>query len=193
MTFVGKKFAKKYFSGDSKLLNQMWRQTHIKSRRRVMSTTACLACCAMETMKWDVYGREKNIYYRTGLTRAPKAAVLRIRIRDPVPFWPLDRGSGLGFFRIPDLGSRIPSPYFWELGDNFLGKKFYNSLKIGPNFFLQHFKNKIVQFCEMDDSKKRYDNSFFFTNVFHCCFWIRDPRSEIRDPGWVKIWIRDRG
>ncbi len=24
------------------------------------------------------------------------AAVLRIRIRDPVPFWPLDVGSGMG-------------------------------------------------------------------------------------------------
>ncbi len=30
--------------------------------------------------------------------------VLRIRIRDPVPFWPLDPGSGMGFF--PDPGSR---------------------------------------------------------------------------------------
>ncbi len=33
--------------------------------------------------------------------------VLRIRIRDPVPFWPLDPGSGIGFFRIPD-----PKPIF---------------------------------------------------------------------------------
>ncbi len=43
----------------------------------------------------------------------------------------------------PDPGSRIPNPYFWELSDNFLGKKFYNSLKICPNFFLQHFKTNI--------------------------------------------------
>ncbi len=33
---------------------------------------------------------------------------------------------------------------------------------------------------------------FFFTPVFCCCFWIRDPGSEIRDPGWVKIRIRDK-
>ncbi len=33
----------------------------------------------------------------------------------------LTPGSGIGFFRIPDLGSRIPNPYFWELSDNFLG------------------------------------------------------------------------
>ncbi len=41
-----------------------------------------------------------------------KKPVLRIRIRDPVPFWPLDPdpGSGIGFFRIPDPGSRIPDP-----------------------------------------------------------------------------------
>ncbi len=63
--------------------------------------------------------------------------VLRIRIRDPVPFWPwtriLDPGSGIGFF--PDPGARIPTPYFLELSDKFLGKKFYNSLKTGSNFF----------------------------------------------------------
>ncbi len=32
--------------------------------------------------------------------------VLRIRIRDPVPFWPLDPGSVIGFFRISDPGSQ---------------------------------------------------------------------------------------
>ena len=32
---------------------------------------------------------------------------------------------------------------FESLGDNFLGKKLYNSLKIGPNFF-QHFKTKTI-------------------------------------------------
>jgi hypothetical protein len=32
-----------------------------------------------------------------------------LRIRDPVPFYPKDPdpGSGMIFFRIPDLGSRI--------------------------------------------------------------------------------------
>ncbi len=38
--------------------------------------------------------------------------------------------------RISDPGSRIPTPYFEELFDNYFGKNFYNSLKIGPNFFL---------------------------------------------------------
>ncbi len=56
----------------------------------------------------------------------------------------LTPGSGIGFFRILDLGSPIPNPYFWELTGNFLGKKCYNSLKIGQKFFLQHFKTKII-------------------------------------------------
>ncbi len=56
------------------------------------------------------------------------------RIRDPVPFWPLDPGSGIGF--LPDPGSRIPNPYIWEHIENFLGRIFNNSSKIGPNFFL---------------------------------------------------------
>ncbi len=46
-----------------------------------------------------------------------------------------DPGSGIGF-----SGSRIPNPYFWELRDNFLGKKFCDSLKIGPKFFSSTFQ-----------------------------------------------------
>jgi hypothetical protein len=56
-----------------------------------------------------------------------------LRIRDPVPFWPLDPGYVFS-------GSQIPNLYFWDLSDIFLGKKSYNSLKIGANLFLQHYK-----------------------------------------------------
>ncbi len=55
----------------------------------------------------------------------------------------LTPGSGIRnrFFpdpgsRIPDPRSRIPNPYIWEHIEKFLGEKFKNSLKIGPNFFL---------------------------------------------------------
>ncbi len=83
-------------------------------------------------------------------------------------------------------GSRIPRPYLEELFDNFLGKTFYNSLKIGPNIFLQHFKTKIIyNFVKFCGYIKRFDIKFFFTSLFCCCFWIRDP-------GWVKIRIRDK-
>ncbi len=107
--------------------------------------------------------------------------MLRIRIRDPVPFWPQVPGSGIrnGFFS----GSRIPNLYVWELSDNFLGKKFNNSWKTGPNFFLLHFKNKtIYNFVKFVATKKGLTN-FFFTPLFSCCFWIRDPGSGIRDLG----------
>jgi hypothetical protein len=105
--------------------------------------------------------------------------VLRIRIRDPVPFWPLDPGSGIGFFRIPDLGSRIPNPYFRELSDNFLGKQFYNSLKIGSNYFLQHFKNKIIfNFVKFVATKNGIKTNFFHPSLL---LLFLDPRSGIRD------------
>jgi hypothetical protein len=56
----------------------------------------------------------------------------------------------------------LPYPYFWELGDNFLGKIIFNFVKFVPE-------------------KKRYDKKKFFTPLFCCCFWIRYPRSGIRD------------
>jgi hypothetical protein len=28
-----------------------------------------------------------------------------------------------------------------------------------------------------------FDKNFFFAPLFSTCFWIRDPGSEIRDPG----------
>jgi len=91
----------------------------------------------------------------------PPVLRIRIWIRDPVPFWLLD------------LGSR---------GDIFLGIKFYNSLKLGPDFFSSAFKKwNNFQFCEICGYKKRYYKNFCFTPLFCCCFWIRDPRSEIRD------------
>jgi hypothetical protein len=70
-----------------------------------------------------------RIHY-IGTDRNPEVRILRLRKKyfttnifsisvadlDPDPgsgaFWPLDPGSGIGFFRIQDLGSRIPIPYF---------------------------------------------------------------------------------
>ncbi len=87
-------------------------------------------------------------------------------------------GSGISLFRIPD-----PKAIFLELSDKFLGKKFYNSLKTGPNFFLQHFKNKIIY-----NFVKFVAPKIGTTNFFHPSLLLRflDPGSGIRDPGWVK-------
>ncbi len=57
-------------------------------------------------------------------------AVLRIRIRDPVPFWPICPGSGMG--RKPVSGSGIrdeqPGSYFLEFRNHFFGLQYSNSL-----------------------------------------------------------------
>jgi hypothetical protein len=74
-----------------------------------------------------------------------------------------------------------------------LGKKFHNSLKFGPNFYLEQFKNKIILHFGKFVATKKCLTKDFFIPLFSICFWIRDPRSGIRDPGWVKIRIRDPG
>ena len=73
--------------------------------------------------------------------------------------------------------------------DNFLAKKFYNSLKIASNYFLQHFKNKIIfNFVKFAATKNGMIKKMFHPS--HLLLFL-DPGSEIRDPGWVKIRIRN--
>jgi hypothetical protein len=55
-----------------------------------------------------------------------------------------DPDPGSGAFLTPGSGIPDPKTILLRLFDNFFGKKFYNSLKIGPIFFLQHFKTKII-------------------------------------------------
>ncbi len=110
---------------------------------------------------------------------ASHRSVLWIRIRDPGSGAFLTPGSGIrnGFFPDPGFQTHIFEclvPIFWVK----------NSMKIGPNFFLQHFKNKIVQFCEIYGSKKKIWEQIFFHPCISLLFL--DPGSEIRDPGWVK-------
>jgi hypothetical protein len=96
-----------------------------------------------------------------------------------VPCGPLDPGSGIGFFRIPDPGSKT---HIESVIDNFLGKKFYSFLKIGPTYFLQHFKNKIIfNFVKFVATKNgmttNFSNSFpplSFVAVFGSGSGIRD-------------------
>jgi hypothetical protein len=70
--------------------------------------------------------------------------------------------------QIPDLGSRI-----------------HDSKPI--NFFLQHFKNKIIyNFVKFVGTKRRYDNRFFFHPSLLLLFFDRDPGSGMgknQDPG----------
>ncbi len=80
---------------------------------------------------------------------------------------------------------------FFNANPGFLGKKFYNSLKICSNFFLQHFIYKIIyNFVIFVATKKGITTNFFLPLFFVPVFGsgIRDPGS-----GWVKIRIRDPG
>jgi hypothetical protein len=92
-----------------------------------------------------------------------------------------------------------------------LGKKFHNSLKFGPNFFLELLKNKIIlHFGKFVATKKYLTKNFFHPSLFYLFLdpgsGIRDPGSGMgknqdpgsgmgknQDPGWVKIRIRDPG
>jgi hypothetical protein len=57
----------------------------------------------------------------------------------------------------------------------------YNSLKIGPNFFLQHFKNKIIyNFVKFVATKKVWQQIFFHPSLL---LLFLDPGSEIQDLG----------
>jgi hypothetical protein len=62
-----------------------------------------------------------------------------------------------------------------------LGKKFYNSLKFGPNFYLQQFKNKIVlNFVKFVATKK---GMAMTTNYFSPLSFVAVFGSGIRNPG----------
>ncbi len=54
------------------------------------------------------YSRCKSIIWAK--YRVSSKPELRIRIRDPVPFWPLDPGSGMGKNQDPGSGINIPDP-----------------------------------------------------------------------------------
>jgi hypothetical protein len=98
-----------------------------------------------------------------------------------------DPGKVFSGSRISDPGSQ--TQIFESLFTIFLGKKFYNSLKIGTNFFLQHFKTKIIcNFVKFVATYKVMTTNFFSPLSFVAVFG-----SGIRDPGWVKIRIRDPG
>jgi hypothetical protein len=76
-----------------------------------------------------------------------------------------------------------------------LGKNFNNSWKIGPNFFLQHIKNKIILSVVKFVATKYGLTKFFFSHLSFVAVFgsgIRDPGSGMgknQDPG---SGIRDK-
>ncbi len=77
-----------------------------------------------------------------------------------------DPESGIGFFR-------ILNPYFWELGNHFSGKKYYNYWWIGLNFFSYLLKNKIIYNFVIFVAAKKVGQQFF-PLLFCCCCLVRD-------------------
>jgi hypothetical protein len=93
-------------------------------------------------------------------------------IRDPVPFWTLDPGSGIGFFR-------IPNPNFWELSDIFWGKSSIILWKVAKTCY-QHFINKIIyNFGKFMATKIGVTTNFFHPSLL---LLFLDPVSGINIP-----------
>jgi hypothetical protein len=90
-------------------------------------------------------------------------------------------GSGIRNRFLSDLGSPIPKPYILELSYKFLGKKFYNSLKTGPNIFSAFQKLSNFNFVKFVATKKGMTTNFCSPLSFVEAFG-----SGIQDPGWVK-------
>ncbi len=124
-----------------------------------------------------------------------KRSVLLIRIRDPVPFGLLDPGpeSGIGFF--PDPGSRILDPWsqthiFESLVSIFCDKSSIILWKLAQIIFSGISKIKWFSILWNLWLQKKVWQPIFFRPSLLLLFL--DPGSKIRDPGWVKIRIRDK-
>ncbi len=105
----------------------------------------------------------------------------------------LTPGPGYGirnrFF--PDLGSWIPNPYFWALSDKFLGKSSIILWKLAQFFSSSAFQNKkivVIPFFVATEITKLTTTIFFHPSLL---LLFLDPGPWIRDPGWLKIRIRD--
>ncbi len=114
--------------------------------------------------------------------------MLRIRIRDPVPFWPLDPGSGIGFFRIPDLDPGSQTHTFENLVTTFWAKSSIILWKLAQIFFFSTSKLKKCTILWNLCLDKRV-----WHQIFSLLLLFLDPGSEIRDPGSVMGKNQDPG
>ncbi len=105
-----------------------------------------LICCESFETNWRCISQRSSLIFEGAINTCVLYTVLRIRIRDPVPFWPLDPGSGLVFSGswISDLGPGSQTHIFDSLVTIFWVKSYILYSKIDPHFFLQHFKTKII-------------------------------------------------
>jgi hypothetical protein len=90
--------------------------------------------------------------------------VLRIQIRDPVPFWPLDPGSGMGKKQDPDpeSGMNIPDHISESLETIFWFKvlQFFDAdPDLGSGIFLT-----------LDTRWEKFGSGINISDPQHCCF-----------------------
>jgi hypothetical protein len=89
------------------------------------------------------------VYYLLPVLTSVTVLVLKSRVADLNPgsgafLTPLDPGAELTFVQFPNLGTKIPKPYFWELRRNLLGKEYFNSLSMSTgsnNFQFREIRN----------------------------------------------------
>jgi hypothetical protein len=132
---------------------------------------------------------QKGTYPGTGYPNSKP--VLRIRIRDPGSgAWPLDPGSGIGFFRIPDLGSQ--THIFESLMTIFWVESSLILCKLVQIFFFTSWKLMQFSILWFLWQQKKVGQQIFIHHSFFVAIFgsgilypgsgIRDPVSEIRDP-----------
>ncbi len=101
-------------------------------------------------------------------------------------------------FLIPGSGIRnrsSPDP----VSQTHIFESFYNSLIIGPNFFLQHFKNKIILILWNTWLQKRHDNKIYSPLSFAAVFGSGKGKSQdlgsginISDPQHcLLVWLQE--
>ncbi len=107
-------------------------------------------------------------------------------------------GSGSGIRCLIDPWIRDPE-YFFSGSRSHIFESFLTIIWVKSSIILKklvqiiffNISNKIIyNFVKFVATKTGMTTNFFFTPLFCCCFF--DPGSEIRDPGWVKIRIRDK-
>jgi len=114
----------------------------------------------------------ENFTFECKMLLAPDRIDLsNVAYPDPGSVVFLTPGPGIRNRFFPDPGFQT---HIFESLVTIFGVKSSSSLKIGPHVFLQHFKNKIIfNFMKFMATKKVH--LIFFTPLFCCCFWIKDP------------------
>jgi hypothetical protein len=122
----------------------------------------------------DSSSRPKSMRNRIHSTGFFASSCMQFSVADPgfgiqclFDPWIRDPGTGIGFFRIPDLWSRIPNPYFESLVTFFWVKSSIIRRKLAQIFFfiISKIKYGKFQFCEICGYKKGITQIFFHPSL----------------------------